>query len=213
MKVKWLGHSCFLITSDAGVRIITDPYKPGNALNYGEIRETAEIVTVSHDHGDHNNTGAVSGNPEIIRKTVTVKGIAFQGIAAHHDNEQGKKRGDNTIFCFTVDGVKVCHLGDLGHLLTELQAAEIGRVDVMLSPTAGNYTMDAITATRVMGNIRPRVLIPMHYRNEKCQYPIDRVEEFLRGKPNVIRLDSSEVEFKPESLPPPTRIIVLKPAL
>ncbi len=213
MKIKWLGHASFLITSDAGTRIITDPYTPGEKLLYGQIKEPADIVTISHDHYDHNNIGSVGGRPRVVRDTAEVKGIKFRGIPTYHDEDKGSKRGNNTILCFEVDGVKVCHLGDLGHKLSDKQAAEIGKVDVLLSPMAGFYTIDAATATAVSDQLKPKVIIPMHFKNNKCNFPVSGVDEFLRGKKNVSRPDSSEVEFKSGQLPAATQIIVLKPAM
>ena len=213
MKIKWLGHASFLITSDNGTRIITDPYGPRDDLRYGEIRETADIVSVSHDHSDHGNVSAVRGNPQVVRGTATAKGISFRGIATFHDDSAGGKRGKNTIICMTVDDVTVCHLGDLGHALTGKQVAEIGKVDVLLLPVGGFYTIDARTAGQVSDQLKPRVIIPMHFKNSKCAFPIAGVEEFLKGEKNVKQADSSEVEFKAGSLPAETQIIVLKPAL
>ncbi len=115
MKIKWLGHASFLITSDSGIKIITDPYETGGGLSYGEIKESADIVTVSHDHFDHNNVAAVPGNPQVVKGTAEVKGIEFKGISTYHDEAKGGQRGKNTILCFEVDGIRVCHLGDLGH--------------------------------------------------------------------------------------------------
>ncbi|MDD5590774.1 MAG: MBL fold metallo-hydrolase [Dehalococcoidales bacterium] len=214
MKVKWLGHASFLITSDDGIRIITDPYTTGGDLSYAAITETADIVTVSHDHFDHNNVSSVLGNPEVVRgNTAEVKGISFRGVSSCHDGEGGRLRGGNTVFCFTVSGVRVCHLGDLGHRLSDKQATEIGPVDVLLIPVGGNFTIDAGDATSVCSQLKPRVVIPMHYRNERCAFPVAGVDEFLQGKTDVSRVDASEVEFKAGDLPESTRIIVLKPAL
>ena len=215
MKVKWLGQAAFLITSDAGIRIITDPYAPNERLTYDEIKESADIVTVSHEHGDHNNVAAVRGNPEVVREAVSVeiKGIKLNGIPTYHDNAGGSERGNNTVFCFEVDGVRVCHLGDLGHQLSDKQVAEIGKVDILLVPVGGNFTIDAKVATDVCGKLAPRVIIPMHYKNDKCGFPIGGVDDFLCGKAGVSRLDASEVEFKQGVLPATTQIIVLKPAL
>ena len=213
MKIKWLGHAAFLITSEAGTKIITDPYTPTEELSYGEIKESADIVTVSHTHSDHGNVASVRGNPRIVKGTAEVKGIKFKGIAVHHDEAQGKKRGSNTVFCFEVDGIKLCHLGDLGHQLTDKQVAEIGKVDILLVPVGGFYTIDATVATRVCDQLKPRVIIPMHFKNDKCDYPISGVEEFLRGKKDIRRLEASEVEFKTGKLPTNTQIIVLRPAL
>jgi len=204
-----------MITSDAGTKIITDPYVTGGNLNYGEIEESADIVTVSHEHGDHNNVAAVGGKPEVVRGTVPVeiKGIKFDGIPTYHDDAGGSKRGNNTAFCFEVDGIRVCHLGDLGHRLGNKEVAELGQIDILLIPVGGFYTIDARVATEACDRLKPKVIIPMHYKTDKCAYPIAEVDEFLRGKKEVSRLDASQVEFKPGELPPTTQIMVLKPAL
>ncbi len=212
MKIKWLGHASFLITSDSGVKIVTDPYKPDDRLHYGEINESADIVTVSHDHSDHGNVAAVKGNPKVVKANAEVKGIKFRGIAAFHDAAGGKNRGKNSIFCFEVDGVKVCHLGDLGHGLTSEQVAAVGSVDVLLLPVGGFYTIDAAVASRVAEQLKPKVVIPMHFKTNKCDFPITGVSEFLQGKKDIRQSDASEVEFKVGKLPPTTQITVLKPA-
>jgi len=213
MKIKWLGHASFLITSDAGTKIITDPYTAGGGVNYGEIKESADIVTVSHEHGDHNNAAAVSGNPVVIRESAEAKGINFRGIPTYHDDAGGSQRGKNTIFCFELDGVNVCHLGDLGHRLSDKQLAELGQIDVLLIPVGGFFTIDAAVATQTCDRINPRVIIPMHFKNNKCAFPIAPLDDFLKGKNNVIQPDASETGFKQGDLPAETRIIVLKPAL
>ena len=212
MKIKWLGHASFLITSDSGVKIVTDPYAPDDRLRYGEINESADIVTVSHDHSDHGNVAAVKGNPKVVKANAEVKGIKLRGIAAFHDTAGGKDRGKNTIFCFEVDGVKVCHLGDLGHGLTAEQVAAVGSVDVLLLPVGGFYTIDAAVASRVAEQLKPKVVIPMHFKTNKCDFPITGVSEFLRGKKDIRQSDASEVEFRVGKLPSTTQIIVLKPA-
>lgn len=215
MKVKYLGHATFVITSNKGVRIITDPYATGPDLTYGEITESAYIVTVSHYHHDHGNVAVVKGNPEVVNRAgrSEAKGIGFKGIASYHDEAGGSLRGDNIIFCFEMDGVKVCHLGDLGHRLDDKQLKEIGSVDVLLIPVGGFYTIDAKVATEVCDQLKPRVIIPMHYKTEKGLAGISGVEGFLSGKANVSRPDSSQAEFKPGELPATGQIIVLKPAL
>jgi len=213
MKIKYLGHATFIITSDTGIKIITDPYETGGEFSYGEIQESADIVLVSHDHFDHSNVSAVRGNPEVVRGTKKIKGIEFKGIATYHDDAGGRLRGKNTIFCFEVDGIKVCHLGDLGHQLSAQQVAELGKVDILLIPVGGFYTIDATAAGQVCDKLTPKVIIPMHYKTDKCGLPIASVDEFLRGKKDVSRLDASQAEFKQAELPATTQIIVLKPAL
>jgi len=213
MKIEWLGHASFMIASETGIKIITDPYVTTETLKYGEIKESADIVTVSHEHGDHSNVSAVQGNPEVVRETARVKGIEFEGILSNHDNAGGKERGSNTIFCFEVDGVRVCHLGDLGHQLNDKQFAELGSVDILLTPVGGNYTIDAKVASQLCDRLKPKVIIPMHFKNDKCAFPIAGVDEFIKGEENVSQLDTDEVEFKQGELPATTKIIVLKPAL
>ena len=214
MKVKWLGHACFMITSEAGTRIIIDPYEPQGNIKYGEIHESAEIVVVTHDHFDHNNVAVVRGKPEVVKGTARVKGIEFKGVPSYHDEAGGSQRGKNIMFCFEVDGIRACHLGDLGHPLSDRQVAELGKIDVLLIPVGGYFTIDAKVATQVCNQLKPKVIIPMHYKTEKsATAPIAGVDEFLKGKERVTRLDASEVDFKQGELPTSTQITVLKSEL
>jgi L-ascorbate metabolism protein UlaG (beta-lactamase superfamily) len=216
MKVKWVGHACFLLTSEAGVRILTDPYTPGAfGLGYRPPAETADIVTVSHDHADHNNTAAVKGKPEVVRGEGVhkVKGVEIKGVSTSHDEASGSQRGPNTVFCFTLDGVRVCHLGDLGHDLATGSLAEIGPVDVLMIPVGGNFTIDANIAGRVADRIAPKVVIPMHFQNERCRdFPVAGVDDFRKKRQRVRTVDGSEVEIKKDELPAETETVVLKPA-
>ena len=211
MKIKYLAHACFLITADNGTTIITDPYETGDRLKYDEIQESADIVTVSHEHFDHNNASAVRGNPAIVKETATVKGTKLEGFPSYHDDVGGAKRGTNTIFCFEVDGVRVCRLGDLGHGLDDRQIAGLGKVDILLIPVGGTFTIDAPAATLICDQLKPKVVIPMHFRTDRGLPDVAVIEPFLEGKDNVSRLEVSEVEFK--QFPSDTQIIVLKPAL
>jgi len=213
MKIKWLGHAAFLITSDSGTKIITDPYETNESIKYTDINEAADIVTTSHEHFDHNNTAAVRGNPEIISGPFngTTKGIEISSIATYHDNSGGKEKGGNNMYCFLVDGIRICHAGDLGHDLSNEQVAQVGKIDVLIIPVGGFYTIDAKTATRVAEKLAPKVIIPMHFRNDRIDFPINGVDEFLKGKNNVTMLDSCEMELKKEALPANTQIMVLQP--
>ena len=215
MKIKWLGHACFLITSGNGLRIITDPYAVGGGINYSPIKETADIVVVSHDHGDHNNVSTVQGKPEVVRGsgTKTAKGVRFSGVAASHDASQGAQRGPNIVFCFTVDGLNLCHLGDLGHALSSGQVTEIGVVDILFVPVGGFFTIDATVASQVCDQLKPRIVIPMHFKTPKCAYPIADAEDFLKGKRNVRKVAGSEVEVDGKKLSTATEIVILQPAL
>jgi len=215
MKVKWLGHASFLLTSEAGTRVISDPYSCGGGIDYGAIAESADIVTVSHKHGDHDNVAAVMGKPEVVDApgTSKVKGMEFKGVPTYHDEARGKQRGENIIFCFTMDGMRICHLGDLGHELDSGQLEAIGAVDILLCPVGGFYTIDAGVAARVCERIAPRVVVPMHYKTKKCGYPIVGVEDFLEGRKNVRRIGGSEMAIKKDQLPAATETVILEPAL
>jgi L-ascorbate metabolism protein UlaG (beta-lactamase superfamily) len=214
MKVKWLGHASFLITSEAGTKIITDPYPQGSGLSYIPINMASDVITMSHDHFDHNNVSAVPGKPEIITGSgvKNIKGIQFRGIATHHDQSQGKERGANTIFCFLVDGIKLCHLGDLGHRLNREQIAEIGSIDVLFIPIGGVFTIDAKMAGTVIDDLKPKVAIPMHYKTAKCDWPLNTVDDFVIDMKNVKKLNSSELEFNAGKLPEVAEIVILQPA-
>lgn len=212
MKVKWFGQAAFLLVSDGGLKIITDPYDP--AIGYGDIAEAADIVTVSHEHRDHNYIAGLKGKPEVVRGAGLrkAKGIQFKGIATFHDKSQGGERGNNTVFCFSLDGVRVCHLGDLGHLLSDGQIAEIGEIDLLLIPVGGRATIDAAEATEVIAKLKPLVVVPMHFKTEKSALRFAEVDDFLANKTNFRRLDSSEFEIKKKELPAATQIVVLKHA-
>jgi L-ascorbate metabolism protein UlaG (beta-lactamase superfamily) len=218
MKVKWYGHSAFLITSDQGYKIITDPYEPGGfggAIGYGRIPDEADIVLVSHDHADHNYVKGLPGKPTVVKNAGThpLKNFEVRGIAAHHDEGQGSQRGGNTIFCFVLDDVQVCHLGDLGHIPTEPQIKQIGPVDLLLLPVGGVYTIDPSQATLTARKLNPRVIIPMHFKTPRCGFPLASVDEFTKGKASVKNAGGSAWEIQRKDLPLTPEIIVLQPAL
>jgi len=217
VKVKWLGHACFLITSDAGIKIITDPFTSGGGISYPEIKEAADVVLTSHEHGDHSNTAAIKGKPQIIKGTgvTETKGIKFKGIGTYHDDAKGTKRGKNTVFVFEVDGIRICHLGDLGHDLSDAEVGEIGKVDVLFIPVGGFYTCDVPVAKTICNKLSPKVAIPMHFKTPKLDTSVFGAivgcDEFLTGKTNVDRRNSNEIEFRVGQLPVSTQIVVLMP--
>lgn len=213
MKIKYLAHASFLITAANGTKIITDPYTTMPGMGCGAINETADIVTVSHEHGDHNNVAGIKGNPKAVKSSIEVKGIGFKAVSTAHDNSGGSQRGKNTVFYFTVDGINFCHLGDLGHELTDEQAQAIGKVEVIMIPVGGFFTIDAKTATKVCDQVKPKMIFPMHYKTEKSDFPIAGVEDFIQGKSNVVHSNESEIEVVAGKLPATTQIVVLKPSL
>ena len=217
MKIKWLGHACFLITADSGIKIITDPYEAGfrGILNYGPIKETADIVTISHQHGDHNYLRDLQGSPQVVQGTGKwrIKDIDFVGISSYHDRVSGQERGHNTIFCFTVDRINICHCGDLGHPLDEESIRSLDHIDVLLVPIGGPPpTLELHEAISLWEKLQTSVVIPMHFRNEKCTFPKYGIEDLSRIKPEVIRAGKSEDHFNADCLPS-GQILILDPAL
>jgi L-ascorbate metabolism protein UlaG (beta-lactamase superfamily) len=184
VKITWLGHSCFKIESDGGKVVVTDPFD--ESVNYPPPRIRADVVVVSHDHHDHNNVKALKGDPAVVRGPgkKTAEGIEFEGIASYHDEREGKLRGKNTIFCFEMDEIRVCHLGDLGHQLGEKEAAALGDVDVLMIPVGGTFTLDGEGAKKVAGQIKPRIVIPMHFKTAAVppSFGIYPADDFLSGQ-------------------------------
>jgi len=218
VEIRFLGHASFLVAASAGAKVVFDPYEPGGysgAVGYGPLKEPADVVVITHEHADHNYARGVPGNPQVIKGagSHSAAGIGFRGVAAKHDISGGGERGDNTVFCAEIDGVRLCHLGDLGHQLTDAQVSEIGAVDVLLCPVGGTFTIDAEGASQVVRALHPRITIPMHFKTPKAGFPIAPVDDFLRGKDNVRREGGSEVTITKETLPDEAQVIVLEPAL
>lgn len=179
MEITYLGHSCFKLKGKQ-VTIITDPYGTETGYNLGKV--TANIVTVSHGHKDHDNAAGVGGEPRVINRPgeYEVGGVLVIGLPTYHDNEKGSKRGKNTVFAMEMDELSLCHLGDLGHPLSDSQLEEIGRVDVLMVPVGGLYTIGAQSAAALVRQVDPRIVLPMHYRTPASSYQdIDTVQTFL----------------------------------
>jgi L-ascorbate metabolism protein UlaG (beta-lactamase superfamily) len=208
MKISWLGHSCFILQSSAGIKVLTDPFD--EEVGYPLPNVEADIVLVSHDHHDHNNAKIVKGHPLVMTRPGTHEafGINIRGVKTYHDENEGRLRGTNTIFCFSLDNVRVCHLGDLGHVLGADEIQSIGPVDLLLIPVGGIYTLDAIAALEVVTQIRPHVVIPMHYHTTALSFELDPVDKFLQGCSFEGPQDS--LELKVEDLAETdTRIVLL----
>lgn len=218
MKIKWYGHSAFLITTENGTRIILDPYQSGafgGALAYGKINEAADIVLSSHDHDDHNYVGDITGKFTLINRPGDHReaGIGIQGISTFHDRSGGRERGQNIIYIIEADGMRIAHLGDLGHVLDSVTVEQMGKVDVLLIPVGGFYTIDPEEASRIVNDVKPIASIPMHFKTEKCDFPIVPVEEFTKGKPDVQVAGKTEIELVKSTLASAQGIVVLRHAL
>jgi len=205
MRITYLGHACFLLETQAGKRILLDPYN--DQVGYPMQPVPADLVLVSHEHFDHNHVALASGSPRVIRGLrdegrdwadvrEVVDGIEVSTVRTYHDEAQGSQRGKNAMFWVVADGLRILHAGDLGHALDPQAAAQAQNPDIFLVPVGGYYTIDAATADRVIEQLHPRVVIPMHYRTEvNRDWPISPLDPFLANKQNVRRVGHT-VEVK-----------------
>jgi len=189
--------------------VITDPYPPD--LGYSLGKPTAHIVTVSHQHPGHSYIQGVGGEPRKITGPgeYEISGVLITGIATFHDRERGQKRGKNTVYLIEVDEVSVCHLGDLGHVLTAEQVEEIGNVDVLLLPVGGVSTINAPVAAEVVRQLEPKAVAPMHYKTEVLSWELEPVDRFLK-EIGVKEINSQpKLSFTRSSLPATTQVFLL----
>ena len=216
-KIQWAGQSCFQISvsnsKEHSADIVIDPFDDSYGLKVP--RFSADIALVTHDHKDHSNIKALKGEPFVIAGPgeYEVNGVFIQGIDSFHDAEEGKKRGKNTIYVFEAEGMRFCHMGDFGQKqLTDEQLEKIDSVDILMIPVGGEYTIDSTAASKVISQIEPLIVIPMHYQVPKLKVKIDGVDKFLRtmGKNKIEPVDKFTV--KSSTLPKDTmEIVVLKP--
>lgn len=179
MKLKWYGHSCFGMTFSNGTTLITDPFD--DTVGYPLCTARANAALVSHDHFDHNHVQSLSGDPIAIRTPGQhfVNGVKITGTHSFHDPEQGKLRGENVIYVVEADGLRIAHLGDLGHMPSEAQLNAIKGVDVMLIPIGGTFTITTEQALEVIAQAKPRCAIAMHFANRFCTFPITDETSFV----------------------------------
>ncbi|HEY8444199.1 MAG TPA: MBL fold metallo-hydrolase [Clostridia bacterium] len=181
MKLQWLGHSCFLLEESTGTAIVTDPYDQKlTGFKMPEVK--ADVITCSHNHADHNYVKGVKGAQKIINSPglYEYKGVNITTIPSFHDSRLGKLRGTNLIFKFRIDGIDVCHLGDIGQDITPELIDAIMPVNILLVPIGGTYTIDAEQAYEYVSTLMPDIAIPMHYKTFDCKLDIDRLDSFLR---------------------------------
>ena len=184
MIITYIGHSCFKIQDKSGsdgVTVVTDPFD--KKVGFKAPNFEADIVTVSHDHYDHNNAGSIRGKPFIIdcAGEYDKKNVAVQGIDSYHDAKDGTERGKNIIYRIDIDDMSVAHLGDLGHILDTKQLERLEGTDILLIPVGGNYTIDAKKAAEVVGQIEPRIVIPMHYNVKGLKVDgLEGVDKFVK---------------------------------
>ena len=197
MKITWLGHSSFKLEESTGTTVVTDPYHPYVGYEMPEV--TADIVTISHGHKDHNHLEAVKGNPEVLNHAgaYDISGVHILARRTYHDSKNGAARGENLVFKFRMDGVDICHMGDIGEECNAMLVESLAPVNVLMIPVGGTYTIDAEQAKEFVDRIMPDVVIPMHYKTRDCAFDIARLNEFLDlfDDEDVVYTESDTVEF------------------
>ena len=202
MKIEYFGHSCFRLTNEKGVAVLTDPYtKVGYELPNGL---KTNIVTISHSHFDHNHTAALSGAYEAVNSEGCheKQGISIEGVKSWHDPKQGALRGENIIFCMEIDGLKVCHFGDLGEEYSEKFDEILGGADIFLIPVGGTYTIDAGQAKEYIERLQPKCVIPMHYLPEDGRLDIAPIDSFLNlfNETEILHAPNGVMEINKDTL-------------
>lgn len=194
MDITYLGHSAFLFkTKDA--RVVTDPFN-STKLNMPFPKQEADIVTISHDHDDHNATDQVAGEPLVLSLPGEYEknAVRIYGFESFHDKTHGDERGINTLFKFEIEGISILHCGDLGHTLSTETIQEIGDVDIVLVPVGGFYTIDAQEARQIVEKLEPSIVIPMHYRNASLSPNIEHYADMALVDDFLEKVGATDVE-------------------
>ena len=209
MDITWLGHGCFRLRGRSAA-VVTDPYPPSIGLKLSRL--DADLVTVSHEHENHNYTQVVRDAYEIRGAgEYEVAGVSVIGVPTYHDAEKGAKHGRNTVYLIEIDDVRVCHLGDLGHALEDAEAEAIASPDVLLIPVGGHTAINAAQAAEVVRQLEPRFVVPMHYAIPGLKPQLDSLDRFLKemavaaSEPQVkLSVQASSGEYE-------TKVVVLEP--
>ncbi|HHW28971.1 MAG TPA: MBL fold metallo-hydrolase [Syntrophomonadaceae bacterium] len=206
MIIRWLGHACFYCQGE-GLGLLTDPFD--QQVGYPLPAVEADLVTVSHDHYDHNAVDLLPGDPEVIREPGEHKyrSLLVKGYSVYHDEVKGAKRGKNIIFSWEMDGVRLCHLGDLGHLLDAKTIEAIGELDILMVPVGGVYTIDAKEAREVVNQLKPRVIIPMHYKTPHLSFELEALDNFTKYFERIRR--EKHWQGTKDDLPSEQEVVVL----
>lgn len=195
MEITWLGHSSFFIKDSKGRKILMDPFD--ETVGYTTFKGNVDVVTISHHHFDHDYVENVNYEHAIDKAGFFyLSDIPVTGIPSYHDNVQGAKRGENIIFILTVDGYKVCHLGDLGYILSQDDIDKIGSIDILLIPIGGNYTLDGKEASQVAKLLNSHIIIPMHYKTPALSFELEGLENFLTNMKNGERVGNNKLTIE-----------------
>ena len=201
LQIRWHGHACWEITNDKTV--VTDPHD-GRSIGIPAPSVQGDIILVSHDHYDHNSVKTVEKEESKVitdERKRNINGIDIKGFTSFHDEVGGAKRGSNIIFKFNVDELDFCHLGDLGHELDNETAGRIGNIDVLFIPIGGTFTIDDESAWKVIKKLKPKIVIPMHYKIGGLSLPIAGIDPFLEKNKYKVLPVGNEIEIDKEDLP------------
>jgi len=209
LDVTWLGHGCFRLRGRSAA-VVTDPYPPSIGLKLSRL--DADLVTISHEHENHNYTQAVRDAYEIRGPgEYEVAGVSVIGVPTFHDAEKGAKHGRNTVYLIEIDDVRVCHLGDLGHKLDDAEAEAISSPDVLLVPVGGNTAINAVQAAEVVRQLEPRFVVPMHYAIPGLKLQLDSLDRFLKEMAVTASEPQPKLSVQKSSGEYDTKVVVLEP--
>jgi L-ascorbate metabolism protein UlaG (beta-lactamase superfamily) len=208
MEITWLGYSCFRLKGKQ-TTIVTDPFPPSLGYSLGKL--TADIITISHPHPGHSYIEGVSGEYKVLSGPgeYEINNVPIVGIVTYHDGEHGVQRGKNTIYVFEIDDLVICHLGDIGHVLTADQVQKIGSVDILLVPVGGVSTIDATHAAELVRHMEPKIVIPMHYKTLVLKRELATVDRFLTEMGIKEAVPVPKLSVNKNSLPLSLQVAVL----
>lgn len=209
MNIYWLGQASYLIKTANGKRLLIDPFD--DSIGYTPFKGSVDLVTISHNHYDHNFTKLIENSPTVINSlgNHTTDFYEVTGIKSFHDQTKGSERGDNIIFKYTIDNITLCHLGDLGHDLDDETLKEIGNVDILFIPVGEVYTFDVKTAAKVAKKINPKFIIPMHYKTKFLNIPLAGVDKFLMEMKDYTTENMSVFSISKDELDTKSKIILI----
>jgi L-ascorbate metabolism protein UlaG (beta-lactamase superfamily) len=208
VDINWLGLSCFRIRGSQAI-IITDPFPPDSGYTLG--KQTADIVSVSHAHTSHNYIQGVSGPPRVIKGPgeYEISGVLILGINTFHDAVKGQSRGKNTAYLFEIDGVTICHLGDIGHVIDDKSLEAMGKVDILMLPVGGVTTITPAMAAETIRKIDPKIVLPMHYKTAGSKLELEPVETFLKEMGQAAIEPKPKLNVNKNNLPLTMQVVVL----
>ncbi len=209
-EFRWFGHNCFRIRAREAT-VLTDPVD--RSTGYAAAKQTADVVTISHDHPGHANLSLVKPEFQVVRGPgeYEMHDIFVTGIRTYHDDTRGKDRGYNTVYMIEVEGMRVCHLGDLGHALTEEQTEALSDVDVLLLPAGGGSVLSPVTAAEVVSALEPKLVIPMQFRTAIGDVGLGEVDDFCKQLGVPVPAAEEKLTLRASELSDVMRVVVLRP--